>query len=224
MVKVIAVVPLKENSQRLPNKNMTPLNGKPLFHYILETLAKVKKIDEIYIFSSSDKFDEIPSNCNEKIKFKRRNPELDSDETQINDVIRAFVKEVEADLIILAHATSPFISVNTLNTCLEKILNNNFDSAFAASELRKFCLYQGIPINFKREEDLPQLQKITPIVVEQGGLYVFGRNHFLTENSRVGQNPYIHIVNEIEKVDIDYPDDLVIAESFLKKYLEQESK
>ena len=85
-------------------------------------------------------------------------------------------------------------------------------------------MYQGIPINFKREEDLPQLQKITPIVVEQGGLYVFGRNHFLTENSRVGQNPYIHIVNEIEKVDIDYPDDLVIAESFLKKYLEQESK
>jgi CMP-N-acetylneuraminic acid synthetase len=46
----------------------------------------------------------------------------------------------------------------------------------------------------------------------------------LTKNSRVGQKPYVHLVDEIEKVDIDYPDDLVIAEAFLKKYLEHESK
>ena len=48
-MKTVAVVPIKLNNERLPNKNIKPFdNGLPLCHYIFETLKKVNGIDKIY--------------------------------------------------------------------------------------------------------------------------------------------------------------------------------
>ncbi|MDR0643419.1 MAG: hypothetical protein LBG05_00695 [Treponema sp.] len=52
-MKVIALVPVKLNNERLPGKNTKPFdNGEPLIHYILTTLAKVKRCEEIYVYCS----------------------------------------------------------------------------------------------------------------------------------------------------------------------------
>ena len=53
-MKVVAFVPIRLNSKRVVGKNLKPLGGKPLMWYILETLAKVKNIDEVYVYCSSE--------------------------------------------------------------------------------------------------------------------------------------------------------------------------
>ena len=51
-MKVVALVPIKLNSQRLPHKNILPLLGKPLCYHIVSRLLDIKSIDEVYVYCS----------------------------------------------------------------------------------------------------------------------------------------------------------------------------
>ena len=59
--KVTALVPMKENSQRVPNKNIRLLNGKPVCRWILESLTQSKYVDEVIINTDSLKIKDIVS-------------------------------------------------------------------------------------------------------------------------------------------------------------------
>ena len=54
-MKTVAIVPMKLNNRRLPQKNTKSFtNGKPLCHYILSTLLTVEGVDEVYVYCSQD--------------------------------------------------------------------------------------------------------------------------------------------------------------------------
>ena len=214
MPRIVALVPLKERSQRCPEKNLTILGSRPLYEYILETLNGVNSIDKVFVFTSSTNF-RIPRGFSKKIKFRKRDESLDGDDVTINEVIRDFLDGCDADIVVLAHATSPFLQVKTIEECLKQVVSGEYDSALAASKLQKFGVFQNNPINFGRNKDLPPLQNIVPIVVEQGGLYVFYKENFLEYNTRVGQNPYFHFIEFPESIDIDTPMDFEIARRLL---------
>ena len=58
-MKTVAVVPMKMNSTRLPNKNIKAFdNGEPLCTYVLNTLLQVKNLDEIYVYCSDESIQE----------------------------------------------------------------------------------------------------------------------------------------------------------------------
>jgi CMP-N-acetylneuraminic acid synthetase len=213
MSRVVAVVPLKERSQRFPGKNFVVLNEKPLYESILNSLSLVNEIEEIYIYSSSTKFKVPFQNKTKKIFHKTRVEDLDGDNVSINEVLRHFLNETEAEIIVLAHATAPFISAETISVCVNRVTNGLNDSALAAIELHKFAVFNGTALNFNRDEDLPPLQRIEPVIIEQGGLYVFRKSDFLVTNSRVGVNPYFAYVNSFESIDIDTQEDFELAKA-----------
>ena len=213
MSRVVAVVPLKERSQRFPGKNFVALNEKPLYESILNSLSLVNEIEEIYIYSSSKKFKVPFQNKTKKIFHKTRVEDLDGDDVSINEVLRHFLNETEAEIIVLAHATAPFISAETISVCINRVTNGLNDSALAAIELHKFAVFNGTALNFNRAEDLPPLQRIEPVIIEQGGLYVFRKSDFLVTNSRVGVNPYFAYLNLFESIDIDTLEDFELAKA-----------
>ena len=213
MSRVVAVVPLKERSQRFPGKNFVALNEKPLYESILNSLSLVNEIEEIYIYSSSTKFKVPFQNKTKKIFHKTRVEDLDGDDVSINEVLRHFLNETEAEIIVLAHATAPFISAETISVCINRVTNGLNDSALAAIELHKFAVFNGTALNFNRAEDLPPLQRIEPVIIEQGGLYVFRKSDFLVTNSRVGVNPYFAYLNLFESIDIDTLEDFELAKA-----------
>jgi len=214
--RVVAVVPLKQRSQRFPGKNLAILENKPLYEWILASLGQVNEIDEIYIFSSAQIFKVPSENISGKIKFKVRSESLDGDSVSINEVVRKFLEEIQAETIVLAHATSPFLSPKTISTCIKKVTAGSNDSALGAVKLQKFAVFEGKALNFDRTKDLPPLQSIEPVVIEQGGLYVFKKELFLTENRRVGTNPHFEFLDIFESVDIDTIEDFNLAKSLLQ--------
>lgn len=50
---IIAIIPAKSDSKRLPNKNMQLLDGKPLLWYSIEYAKRSKLVDEIYVSTDS---------------------------------------------------------------------------------------------------------------------------------------------------------------------------
>ncbi|MDF1616141.1 acylneuraminate cytidylyltransferase family protein [Petrocella sp. FN5] len=206
-MKTVAFVPIKLNSQRLPNKNILPVGGQPLCWHILDTLSRTKGIDEVYVYCSDEKVKEyIP----DKVKFLKRDKQLDGDLVKGFDIYDAFIKEVKADIYILAHTTSPFIKRETVESALDKMIDGDYDSAFSAQRVQTFAWYNGKPINYDLN-DVPRTQDMEPIYVETSGFFMFRKEIFTENRRRIGFKPYIQEVDSIEAVDIDTKEDYEFA-------------
>lgn len=221
-MKIVAVVPMKLNNRRLPQKNTKSFtNGKPLCYYILNTLLKITEIDEVYVYCSNPDIQNfIPSG----IKYLQRSANLDQDTTSMTEVLTCFTREVAADIYVMTHTTAPFITRESIQKGLQAVESGEYDSAFAAKKLQDFLWKDGLPFNYQLD-NIPRTQDIPPIYEETSGFYIYERNVMEKMHRRIGQKPYIVEVGEIESVDIDEPQDFIIADAiynFIIKKSEQE--
>lgn len=213
-MKTVAFVPVRLNSKRVIGKNLKPLGGKPLMCYILETLAKIKSIDEVYLYCSNE---EVKKYLPDGVKFLKRPAFLDRDETLGKEIYDEFTKAIDADVYILAHTTSPFIKQETIENALDKIINGGHDSAFSAEKIQTFAWYNGEPLNYDLKE-IPRTQTIEPVYVETSAFFMFSRDVWKIHGQRIGFKPYMAIVDKKEGIDIDWPEDFEMAERILETY------
>lgn len=205
-MRVVAFVPIKLKSDRLPCKNLLPLRGKPMCYHIFNTLLKSKLIDETYVYGSDKS---IMRHIPPQVTFLQRPKRLDAPQIMGIEIYQEFIKEVKADVYILAHATSPFLKTKSIDNAVEKVLSGNYDSAFSAQKIKTFAWYGGRPVNYKLEH-IPRTQDIEPVIVETSGFYVF--NRVTVENGRrIGKKPWIEFVSKIEAIDIDEKEDYEMA-------------
>lgn len=206
-MKVVAFVPIKLNSQRLPHKNILPIAGHPLCWHLCNTLLKVNNIDEVYVYCSDERVtDYIP----EGVILKKRDKKLDGDLVKGFDIYRSFISEVDADVYVLAHTTSPFIKQESIDNALKHIVSGSNDSAFTAEKIQTFAWYKDKPINYDLN-DVPRTQDLEPIWVETSAFFMFKKEIFTDYNRRIGFNPYIQEVSGIEAIDIDEKKDYDLA-------------
>ncbi len=210
-MKTVAFVPIRLNSKRVVGKNLKDLGGKPMMCYILETLTRVKDIDEVYVYCSHD---EIQTYLPKGVRFLKRPAFLDRDETLGQEIYEEFTKTIDADVYILAHTTSPFIKAETICNALHKVTEEGYDSAFSAEKIQTFVWYKGSPLNYELT-NIPRTQTIEPIYVETSAFFIFKRDIWKKHKQRIGFNPYIATVDKIEGIDIDWPEDFDFAERIM---------
>ncbi len=209
-MKTVAIVPMKLNNSRLPQKNTKCFsNGRPLCYYILSTLLSIKEIDEVYVYCSNP---DIKQYIPERITYLSRSASLDQDTTKMNEVLSAFASEVSADIYVMTHTTAPFVSAESIKKGLEAVKSGEYDSSFAAKKLQDFLWKDGKPFNYNLD-NIPRTQDLPALYEETSGFYIY-RNEVMTRfNRRIGDNPYIVEVGEIESIDIDELEDFVIADA-----------
>ena len=213
-MKIVAFVPMKLNSERVKNKNIKEFdNGKPLCSYILNTLKKVKNIDEIYVYCSDEKIKKyIPKG----VKYLKRSEKLDGQKVKINEVLKAFANDVDADYYLLTHATAPFISKETIEKGVEVIKEGKYDSVLSVSKIQEFLWKDGKPFNYSLDS-IPRTQDLDSLYAETCGLYIYSRDLILKQNRRIGDNPYLLEVSKIEALDIDTEDDFFVSNAVSSK-------
>lgn len=210
-MKRVAFVPIRLNSQRVVGKNLRDLGGRPMMTYLLQSLAAAKNIDQVYVYCSSP---EIEQYLPEGVKLLLRDKRLDSTLTLGAEIYDAFISEVDADIYILAHATSPFIRTSTIEQAVAAVESGEHDSAFSAERIQTFTWWQGKPLNYSLE-NIPRTQELEPIYVETSAFFVFRREVWTHQHRRIGDKPYVAVTDRIESIDIDNPDDFTLAEAIV---------
>ena len=130
----------------------------------------------------------------------------------MNEVLKAFAKDVPADIYVMTHTTAPFISKESIEKGLNAVLNGEYDSSFAAKKLQDFLWKDGKPFNYELNS-IPRTQDLEPLYEETSGFYIYNSSVITCLNRRIGKKPYIVEVNEIEAVDIDEKEDFQIADA-----------
>lgn len=209
-MKTVAVVPMKLNNRRLPQKNTKSFtNGRPLCQYILSTLLEVEEIDKVYVYCSNPAIREyLP----EGVAYLQRSESLDQDSTKMNEVLQAFAKQVSAEVYVMTHTTAPFITKESIRKGIQAVQSGEYDSAFAAKKLQDFLWKDGQPFNYELD-NIPRTQDLPPLFEETSGFYIYRGEVMMRHNRRIGDRPYIVEVGEIESIDIDEAEDFMIADA-----------
>ena len=207
----VAFVPIRLNSQRVEGKNLRELGGRPLMTYLLESLAAAQNIDKVYVYCSNPAIVEyLP----EGVEWLQRDERLDQNTTLGEEIYDAFTREVEADIYILAHATSPFIRTATIEQAVRSVESGEYDSAFSAERVQTFAWWQGRPLNYSLQH-VPRTQDLEPVYVETSAFFVFRAEVWREQHRRIGEKPYMAVTDRIESMDIDNPDDFLLAEAIV---------
>ena len=215
-MKIAAYVPIKLNSTRTPGKNIKPLSdGTPLCKLLFRSLAKTKSINEKYCFCSDEK---IVDYLEPGISFLKRSASLDTNETQCHEIMRSFVETVNPDILVLVHATSPFLKSETIDECVNKVLYEDYDSAFTVERVRDFLWKDGKPMNFDASQ-APKTQDLPEIYKETNGCFVIRREVFESTNRKVGFKPFLKELSFPETQDVNYPEDFLITDLIYSHYL-----
>lgn len=208
--RVVAFVPIKLTSQRLPGKMLLPLGGqKKLCQHIFDTLLEVKKrmanID-VYCFCSDPAIQRLlPAG----VRFLRRSEALDTSETKGLSIYKAFVRAVPADVYLLAHATSPFVKAASIELGLRKVLEDGYDSAFAVAKIQTFCWFRNQPLNYS-PDNVIRTQEIEPVIYETSAFYIF-TPATMALGRRVGRRPFLVETDRLEAIDVDEQADYDLA-------------
>lgn len=209
-MKTVAFVPMKLNNERLPGKNLKQFDdGTPLASLLLKNLNDLhgNTIDEIYVYCSDSTVKEV---LPENVQFLERPSILDNKLTKGTEIYKKFVETIDADIYVLCHVTSPFITKEHIKECIDAVKSKKYDSAFCGKKIQNFLWQDNEPLNFVLN-DPPRTQDMSPIYQEQSTPYVFTKEVFNQYGARTGVNPYICECSEIECVDIDFPEDFELA-------------
>ena len=102
-MKIVAMIPARLGSKRIPKKNIRLLNGIPLISYIIRAVKESQCFDEIYVNTESDLIGEIA--LSEGVKFYKRSSHLSTDSATNDDFSLDFMENVECDVMVQVLAT-----------------------------------------------------------------------------------------------------------------------
>jgi N-acylneuraminate cytidylyltransferase len=219
---IVALVPMKGHSERVPNKNLRPFCGKPLCHWIITRLQKSRYVRDIAVNTDSK---EIAENINDNfngVKIIDRPDEIRGDFVSMNAVIGYDLSQLPGKHFLQTHSTNPLLKTETIDEAIDLYFRNlgMHDSLFTVTRHNaRFYWSDGTPINHDPQEML-RTQDLPPVFEENSNLYVFSRESFKgSGNRRIGLRPYLLPIDRFEAVDIDEEDDFLLAELLCKTRL-----
>jgi len=174
MPQVVALVPMRHHSQRVPGKNYRLLAGKPLFHHVIEILLAVPEINEIVVDTDSEPVIDGLRKYFPQVKIINRPEHLRSDDVPMNDILIHDTEQVKADFYLQTHSTNPLLKPETISRAIQLLVTNypKNDSLFSVTRLQTRLYDQhGTAINHNPRE-LIQTQDLPPVYEENSCLYI----------------------------------------------------
>ena len=212
-----ALIFMKAHSERLPGKNMKKLGGRPLFHWILDSLSEAKYINEIIINTDSKEIAESATNNYDVTIHMRPKYLLDIDGDEANQIIEYDLSKTNGEFFFQSHSTNPLLNADTIDSAIEEYFHNKFDSLVSVTERHKrYFTLDGDPINHN-PQNLVKTQHCKSIYEENSCMYIFSRKVFEKNVNRIGENPMLFPISSLEAIDIDESIDFEIAEFLMKR-------
>ena len=218
-MKVIALLPMKAHSSRVPKKNFRLMQGKPLYRWILDALLECQAVDKVVINTDAQQeLEESGLFESERVVIRKRAVELCGDEVSMNLILENDVNHFGSGHYLMTHTTNPLLSSKTISNAVKEYteaLDVGSDSLFSVNRHQtRFYTATGEPINHDPQKLIPT-QDLEPWFEENSCLYLFSDQSFASTKARIGNRPVIFETPKLESVDIDEPEDWDLASQLL---------
>ncbi len=217
--RIVALVPMRHHSVRVPGKNYRPLAGKPLYQHILATLLACPAVSQVVVDTDSPLVMDGVSKAFPQVQLVERPEHLRADTIPMNEILLHDTSLFPADLYLQTHSTNPLLKPATISNAIGTLVEQYpaYDSLFSVTRVQVRLWDQlGRPINHNpaillRTQDLP------PVFEENSCLYLFTRQTLEARRNRIGERPFLFEIDATEALDIDEEQDFTIAEILMKQ-------
>lgn len=223
-MKILAIIPARGGSKRVPRKNIKMIKGKPLIAYTVEEAFNSNYINKIVVSTEDKEIADVSKSLG--VQVVKRPIELASDEAKTPPVMLHVLEELKEtegyvpDIVILLQATVPFRTAGMVDVGIEKLLNSDNDSVFSVYEVSKtlFCWINdnGKPKALYDYHLRPRTQEVEihePVYKEDGSFYAIKTDAMIKHQDIIGEKPAMFINDE--HIDIDHKEDFEKAENFV---------
>ena len=124
-MKVVAIIPARGGSKRLPRKNIYPIWGKPMLYWSVLAAKQSRYIDEVWVTTEDEEIKKVALECGAKVHD--RDPILSGDKVYKMEAIRSCFGDIDngEDIVISLQANSPEMTGEILDSAIDSFLQND---------------------------------------------------------------------------------------------------
>ena len=212
--KIVSVILARGGSKGIPNKNIIDVNGKPLISYSINASLK-SNVDETWVSTDSKKIAVVSEGYGANVLDRPK--KLATDTSQSDDSLIHFASQIDFDILIFIQPTSPLIKTEYINSGINMICNNNYDSVFTVHKEHWTPKWNTNiePIDwniYKR----PRRQDVDDSWIENGMFYITKRENLLASKLRYSGVKGVVEIPIKDSFQVDVMNDLKLIKKLIK--------
>ena len=218
-MRLIAIIPARGGSKRLPRKNILPLSGKPLIAHVIATAIGSNIFDKVIVSTEDREIADIARKYGAEIF--QRDTTLAQDSSTVVEACLDVLKIESGDLFCCLYATAALLSVKTIQDSYQRFITEKTSVLMGVSEYN-YSPIQALKIDDKggatlllKEFEKKQSQHYPKIRVSNGTFYWGRREDFIKEKTFYSEYLNVFDVPENEVCDVDTEEDY---KKLIKKY------
>ncbi|KKW12508.1 MAG: Acylneuraminate cytidylyltransferase [Parcubacteria group bacterium GW2011_GWA2_49_9] len=225
-MKLLAVIPARAGSTRLRNKNIRNFCGKPLIAYAIEQAKRHPRVDRVIVDTDSQAIADVAIAYGAEAPFLRP-AALATATAGINDALLLLLQRLRekekyvSTHVLLLQATSPLRSDEDITECIRVMEKTKATTAITVvsthPQLHNLSPNGEIVLANKRKVNSTNSQAWPQGYLQNGGVYIVKTSAFLLEKEIETKHTYAVISEKWRAVDIDTPEDFVVAEYLYTK-------
>ena len=219
--KIVAMIPARLGSQRIPKKNLRLLGNKVLTQWVGQSCKDAGIFDDIYINSESDIFEKIASDIG--IKFYKRPNDLASNSATNDGFGLDFIENIDCDILVQVNPTSPFTTIGDIKGVVNMFLDKEYETVHTVKDEQIEGLFEDKALNFNPLKPMPPSQELIPVKIFTSSIMAWDTTKFKENMKKFGCAVYggdgkigYYTITGVGMIDIDNEKDFYLAEAVLK--------
>lgn len=231
-MKILALIPARAGSKRIPNKNLQCINQIPLIGHTIIAAKKSRYVNRIIVSTDSVAISKIAQSYGAEVPFLRPEQISGSESTEMQFFIHSleWLKTNEnyvPDLIVLLYPTAPFRKPQSIDAAVQTILRH--PKAHSLRSVTKCTEHPYKMWQIKQGRLKPFVRTVIPnahtlsysllpeVFVQNANIYITRPSTIYKFKSPTGKIIIPFIMDELESVDINNPTDLLFAKAMFNK-------
>jgi len=223
-MSILAVIPARGGSKRLPRKNIRYFAGKPLLAWTIEASLKTMAIDRVIVSTDDEEIAEVALAFGAEVPFLRPDYLAQDDTSGISPVIHALEMLPGYDQVLLLQPTSPLRTVKDINGIITFCREIQAPAAVSVTQINENPLwmyrlasdYSIQPFLGESKISIAEEDK-SSLYLPNGALYLANVAWFREQKNFFSNETVGYVMPQYRSVDIDTQIDWDWAEFLINK-------
>jgi CMP-N,N'-diacetyllegionaminic acid synthase len=216
--RIIAHIPARAGSKRVPSKNLRLLAGSPMISYAIRAALASPELTEIYVNTDCSKLMDLAREMG--VSVYERDASLASDTASGDDFTMDIIEKLNPDTLMMVSPVCPLVTADDISKALQAFRNSDADTLITCTntQLQTFC--DSRPVNVRLGEPLAPSQENPMVSICNWAVTIWDAKTF-TENYRsykggyLGTNRLLFPIDPLHSVKVSYEEDFRLAEALI---------
>ena len=218
-MKIIAHIPARGGSKRVPRKNLRLINEKPMIAYIIDAAKNVSIIDELYVNTDDAEILKVGEDFG-ALPYMR-SKKLADDNATSDEFNYDIIKKLQPDILVMLNPVCPLISSSDIEEAINAFNSRDCDTLITSSKTKMQVFVEQEPVNISLNEMLKPTQDNPEVHTLNWAITIWDAKKFVERfdalgYASLGEKRHLHPINEFKAVKVSYEEDFDLVTRLMK--------